>query len=121
MGFSSLEDYLITAWEGRYLQLDANDILAMVATWQFGDISDNPIYRGDFEKALGSIEARAFVMPSHTDQYFPPEDNRIEVSLMPNAELRTISTIWGHTGGGPGRNPADTAFIDSHLKELLAS
>ena len=121
LGFSSLEDYLITAWEGRYLQLDANDILAMVATWQFGDISDNPIYRGDFEKALGSIEARAFVMPSHTDQYFPPEDNRIEVSLMPNAELHTISTIWGHTGGGPGRNPADTAFIDSQLKELLAS
>ena len=121
LGFSSLEDYLITAWEGRYLQLDANDILAMVATWQAGDISDNPLYRGDFERALGAIKARALVMPSQTDQYFPPEDNRIEVSLMPNAELRTISTIWGHTGGGPGRNPADTAFIDRQLKELLAS
>lgn len=120
LGFSSLEDYLITAWEGRYLQLDANDILAMVATWQAGDISDNPMYNGDFEKALGSIKARAFVMPSETDQYFPPEDNRIEVGLMPNAELRTIPTIWGHTGGGPGRNPADTAFIDRQLKELLA-
>lgn len=121
LGFSSLEDYLITAWEGRYLQQDANDILAMVATWQAGDISDNPIYRGDFEKALGLIKARAFVMPSQTDQYFPPEDNRIEVALMPNAELRTIPTIWGHTGGGPGRNPADTAFIDNQLRELLAS
>ena len=120
LGFSSLEDYLITAWEGRYLQLDANDILAMVATWQSGDISDNPMYNGDFEKALGSIKARAFVMPSETDQYFPPEDNRIEVGLMPNAELRTIPTIWGHTGGGPGRNPVDTAFIDRQLKELLA-
>lgn len=121
LGFSSLEDYLITAWEGRYLQLDANDILAMVATWQAGDISDNPVYQGDFAKALGSIKARAFVMPSETDQYFPPEDNRIEVGLMPNAELRTISTIWGHTGGGPGRNPVDTAFIDRQLKELLAN
>ena len=121
LGFSSLEDYLITAWEGRYLQLDANDILAMVATWQAGDISDNPLYQGDFEKALGSIKARAFVMPSRTDQYFPPEDNEIEVGLMPNAELRPIETIWGHTGGGPGRNPVDTAFIDRQLKELLAS
>jgi homoserine O-acetyltransferase len=121
LGFSSLEDYLITAWEGRYIQLDANDILAMASTWQAGDISDNPLYGGDFEKALGSIKARAFVMPSQTDQYFPPEDNEIEVGLMPNAELRTIPTIWGHTGGGPGRNPVDTGFIDAQLKELLAS
>ena len=60
-------------------------------------------------------------MPSRTDQYFPPEDNEIEVGLMPNAELRPIETIWGHTGGGPGRNPVDTAFIDRQLKELLAS
>ncbi len=121
IGFASLEDYLITAWEGRFLQLDANDILAMIATWQAGDISDNPVYRGDFKGALGAIKARALVMPSQTDQYFPPEDNEIEVSLMPNAELCPIPTIWGHTGGGPGRNPVDTAFIDRQLKELLAS
>ena len=121
LGHSSLEDYLITAWEGRYLQQDANNILAMVATWQAGDISGNPLYGGNFEKALGAIKAKAFVMPSETDQYFPPEDNRIEVSMMPNAELRVIPTIWGHTGGGPGRNPADTAFIDAQLKELLRS
>ena len=121
LGHSSLEDYLITSWEGRYLQNDANNILAMVATWQAGDISDNPLYGGDFEQALGAIKAKAFVMPSETDQYFPPEDNRIEVSMMPNAELRVIPTIWGHTGGGPGRNPADTAFIDAQLKELLGS
>ena len=36
LGHSSLEDYLITSWEGRYLQNDANNILAMVATWQAG-------------------------------------------------------------------------------------
>ena len=121
LGHSSLEDYLITSWEGRYLQQDANNILSMIATWQAGDISDNPLYGGDFEAALGAIKARAFVMPSRTDQYFPPEDNEIEVSLMPDAELRVIPTIWGHTGGGPGRNPVDTAFIDAQLKELLAN
>ncbi len=121
MGFSSLEDYLVTAWEGRYLQLDANDILAMVHTWQNGDISDNPLYDRDFVKALGSIKAKALVMPSRTDQYFPPEDNEIEVGQMPSAELRVIPSIWGHLAGGPGRNPADTEFIDNNLKELLAS
>ena len=121
IGFSSLEDYLVSAWEGRYLQLDANDILAMVHTWQRGDISDNPIYEGDFVKALGSIKAKAMVMPSRTDQYFPPEDNEIEVGHMSNAELRVIPSIWGHLAGGPGRNPEDTRFIDQNLKDLLAS
>jgi homoserine O-acetyltransferase len=120
MGFSSVEDYIITAWEGRFLELDANDLLAMLATWQGGDISDNPLYGGDFEKALSSIKAKAFVMPSRTDQYFPPEDSEYEVAHMPYARLEVIPSIWGHLAGGPGRNPVDTAFIDGKLKELLA-
>jgi homoserine O-acetyltransferase len=121
MGFSSVEDYLITGWEGRFRETDANDFLAMINTWQNGDISNNPLYDGDFEAALGSIKAKAIVMPSQTDQYFPPEDNEIEVSHMPNAELRVIPSIWGHLAGGPGRNTVDTQFIDDALKELLAS
>ena len=121
LGFSSIEDYLVNAWEGRFLQLDANDILAMIETWQSGDISNNLRYNGDFELALGTISAKALVMPSQTDQYFPPEDSEIEVGLMPSAELRVIPSIWGHLAGGPGRNPVDTQFIDASLKELLAS
>lgn len=121
MGFSSVEDYIVTGWEGRFLELDANDLLAMVATWQAGDISANPTYQGDFQKALGSIKAKALVMPSQTDQYFPPEDSQIEVGMMPKAELRIIPSIWGHLAGGPGRNPVDTRFIDAALKELLAT
>ena len=71
LGHSSLEDYLITSWEGRYLQQDANNILSMIATWQAGDISDNSLYGGDFEKALGAIKARAFVMPSQNRPILP--------------------------------------------------
>lgn len=121
MGFSSLEDYLIAGWEGRFRESDANNLLSMVKTWQRGDISDNHIFKGDLEAALASIRAKAFVMPSQTDQYFPPEDNEIEVRYMPNAELRIIPSIWGHQAGGPGRNLTDTQFIDSSLKELLQS
>ena len=121
MGYSSLEDYLISAWEGRFLELDANDILAMVNTWQQGDISDNPLYKGDFLEALGAIKAKSMLMPSQTDQYFPSADNEMEVSYMPNAQLHVIPSIWGHLAGGPGRNPKDTQFIDTKLKELLAS
>jgi homoserine O-acetyltransferase len=121
IGYSSLEDYLVAFWEGRFLRLDANNLLAMLWTWQNGDISANPKYNGDFQKALGAIKAKAIVMPGMTDLYFPPEDNEIEVSHMPNAELRPFRSIWGHLAGGPGINPEDARFLDDTLKELLAS
>lgn len=121
LGFASLEDFLIGFWEGLFLPRDANNLLAMLWTWQKGDISGNELYGGDFEKALGAIKARAIVMPSQTDLYFPPEDNEYEVRHMPNAECRPIPSVWGHTAGGPGLNPVDVKFIDDALKELLAS
>lgn len=121
LGYSSLEDFLIAFWEGFFLPKDANNLLAMLWTWQHGDISANEVYQGDFERALGAIKARAFVMPGQTDLYFPPEDNEYEVSQMPNAELRPIPSIWGHFAGGPGTNPKDVEFLDRALKELLAS
>ena len=69
---------------------------------------------------LAAIKARAFVMPSLTDLYFPPEDNEVEVGQMPNAELRTIPSVWGHLAGS-GTNPDDVAWLSEQLKELLAS
>ena len=120
LGAASIEDFLVMQ-EGRRLGSDANNLLAMLWSWQQGDISANSLYQGDFEKALGAISAKAIVMPSQTDLYFPPEDNALEVRQMPNAELRPIPSIWGHMAGSPGVNPVDTAFIDSALKELLGS
>jgi homoserine acetyltransferase len=43
----------------------------MLRTWQNGDVSKQPSYNGDFEKALGSIRANTLVMPAKTDLYFP--------------------------------------------------
>jgi homoserine O-acetyltransferase len=52
--------------------------------------------------------------------YFPPEDNEIQVAMMPNAELRVIESIYGHGAGGPGfSNQEDDDFIDQALIELL--
>lgn len=48
---------------------DANDMLHLLNTWQNGDISqvrDN----GDYEKALGSIQAEVLLLPSKTDLFF---------------------------------------------------
>ena len=121
IGYSSLEDYLVAFWEGRRLEADANNFLAMLWTWQNADISANDIYQHDFVRALGLIKAKAIVMPGRTDLYFPPEDNESEVSHMPNAELRPIESIWGHLAGGPGFNPTDAKFVDEALKELLGN
>lgn len=121
LGYSSLEDFLVAFWEGFFLPKDANNLLAMLWTWQHGDISANELYNGNFRRALGAIKAKAFVMPGRTDLYFPPEDSRFEVAHMPNATLIPIDSVWGHFAGGPGTNPVDVAFLDAKLKELLAS
>ncbi len=57
MGYSSLEDFLVAFWEGFFLPKDPNNLLAMLWTWQNGDISDNEIYKRDFKAALGAIKA----------------------------------------------------------------
>jgi homoserine O-acetyltransferase/O-succinyltransferase len=121
LGYSSLEDFLVAFWEGFFLPKDPNNLLAMLWTWQNGDISANDKFKGDFDKALGAIKAKAFVMPGQTDLYFPPEDSQYEVSRMPSAEYRPIPSIWGHFAGGPGTNPVDVKFLDKAIKELLAS
>ncbi|MBD2462535.1 alpha/beta fold hydrolase [Oscillatoria sp. FACHB-1407] len=119
LGFETVEA-LLQWWEDDHLTWDANNLLAMIWSWQHADISDNPLYQGDFVRALRSLQARAIVMPSETDLYFPPEDSAIEVSHMPNAELRVIPSVWGHAAGGPGYNAADTALIEAAIAELLA-
>ena len=121
LGFLSLEDFIVNFWEALFTRIDANDLLSMLASWQAADISSNTIYHGDLAKALGSIKARALVMPCDTDLYFPPEDSAIEVGLMPNAELKPIPSIWGHSAGALGLNKADVAFIDQAIKGLLSA
>jgi homoserine O-acetyltransferase len=119
IGYSSLEDFLVSSWEGNFLKRDGNNLLAMLWTWQYGDISKNQLYNGDFKRALASVKALAFVMPSETDLYFTVADNALEVPNMPRAELRPIPSIWGHRAGNPQQNPADFQFLDRALKELL--
>lgn len=104
--------------EQTFGSFDANDLLAMVATWQSADIGAHPRFGGDLSAALAAIRARAFVMPSRTDLYFPPADNELEVAQMPNAELRVIPSIWGHMAGSGG-NAEDAAWLSSQLEELL--
>jgi homoserine O-acetyltransferase/O-succinyltransferase len=118
LGLASIDDVLRFS-EQRYRSRDANDLLAMLWTWQQADVSANDRFKGDLTGALQAITARAIVMPSETDLYFRVRDNEIEVRHMPNAELRPIPSIWGHAAGR-GTNPVDNAFIDAALSDLLA-
>ena len=106
--------------EQRYRSRDANDLLAMLWTWQHADVSANDRFKGDLVAALKAVTARAIVMPSETDLYFRVRDNELEVRHMPNAHLRPIPSIWGHAAGR-GTNPVDNAFIDAALGEVLAA
>jgi homoserine O-acetyltransferase len=118
MGLESIDDVFRFS-EARYQSRDANDLLAMLWSWQNADISANPRFNGDLTAALNAITARATVMPGETDLYFRVRDNELEVAHMPNAALRPIPSTWGHAAGR-GTNPADNAFIDKALRELLA-
>jgi homoserine O-acetyltransferase len=120
IGFTSLEDYLVRAWEGNYLRRAAEDLLSMIETWYQSDISDNPIYGGNLEAALGAITARAIIMPSTTDLYFPLADGEAETRLMPNAELRPIESIWGHRAGNPVQCTEDEARLRGAVQDLLS-
>ncbi|MEB0161005.1 homoserine acetyltransferase, partial [Pseudomonas sp. AH2 (2023)] len=51
-------------WAQDHAARDANDLLAMMDTWQSGDVGR---WRGGHERALASISARTIVMPSTTD------------------------------------------------------
>ncbi len=120
LGFDTVED-LLAFWEDDHLCWDANDLLAMLWTWQQADIGNNPQFQGSFEQAMAAISARTLVMPCATDLYFTPADSEIEVAHMTNAQLRVIASDWGHCAGGPGRNPEDTRFIEAAMAELLGA
>ncbi|HZE39521.1 MAG TPA: alpha/beta fold hydrolase [Stackebrandtia sp.] len=120
LGFSSLEDFIVGVWEANFADWDANDLLAMMRTWTGADIGQTPGCGGDTAAALASIKARALVMPSERDLYFPVADERWAVERMADAELLVIPGVWGHIAGG-GADPEAAKFIAAALTRFLAS
>lgn len=118
LGLDSVEAVVGLVYD-YFARRDINDLLGMLWTWQHADISKNDRFDGDFAAALGAISARAIVMPGSTDLYFTVADSEIEVSHMPNAELRPIESLFGHFAGG-GQVPEGKAMIDQAIDELLA-
>jgi homoserine O-acetyltransferase len=75
LGFQSVEELLIY-WEDDHLSMDANNLLAMLWTWQNNDVSANPMYGGDFEESLKSIKVKNGMI-----YYFPPPFSPLHLLL----------------------------------------
>ncbi len=119
-GYKNAQEVLDKLWNKIYYRRDANDLLAMIRTWQEHDISNNEIFDKNFKKALNSIKAKTILMPGKNDLYFPPEDNAIELENIPNGELRIIPSSYGHYAGA-GKSSKDLNFINQAIKDLLSN
>lgn len=119
LGYSSLEDWLVGAWEGNFLRRDAHDLLAHVHTWQHSSIADDPAHGGDLERALRAISAKVLLMPSRTDLYFRWQDNAAELPCIADGRLAIIESAWGHRAGNPVHRGEDWAFVRDEVRALL--
>ncbi|KAF0806955.1 homoserine O-acetyltransferase [Alcanivorax sp. S71-1-4] len=118
LGFGSREA-LLSWWEQDHLQQDAHDLLAVMDTWYTGDISDNPVFAGNYAAALGAMRAPTLIMPASSDLYFVPDEIARDAAQMPGARYRLLTTDWGHCGGGPGRSADAMQQILGALEGLL--
>ncbi|MEN9214778.1 MAG: alpha/beta fold hydrolase [Gloeomargarita sp. DG02_3_bins_56] len=121
LGYESLADYLERGWERNYRRRDPRDLLAMIDTWLHCDVGQNPLYQGDYRRALQAIQAKTLVMPATTDLYFPVADCAAEAALIPGAVCRPIPSLWGHRAGNPWQHPPDAAFIRQAVRDWLAA
>ncbi|KAK5110447.1 hypothetical protein LTR62_005798 [Meristemomyces frigidus] len=121
LGFKDLEDFMVNFWEAWGLSKDPENMLVMLHTWQAADCSAQEPYNGDFEAAMKGIKAKALVLPSQTDLYFPPEDSENEVHHMRPGVGVCIAfpSIWGHWAGGPGQSTEDVKWLDSKLRWFI--
>ena len=118
LGADNHEEFVKFFWEPTFLKHDANDLLAQLTTWEYGDISDNSLYKKDLVAALSAITARTIVSPVDLDRFFPPVDSMAEAEHMPNGQCVTIKSIWGHMAPV---EPDAQKQIDASLSVLLAA
>ena len=117
-GYKSPQEVLDKLWKTIYYKRDANDLLAMIRTWQEHDISNNEKYNGNIEEALSSIKANVVLMPGINDLYFPPEENKEELKSLKNGKLEIIPSNYGHYAGA-AKSKEDLDFVNHQIEILL--
>jgi homoserine O-acetyltransferase len=119
LGATDLEHFLQRDWASRFQARPAANLYAQAITWTHGDISANPLYKGDLTLALSSIKARMLLLPGETDLYFRVADHIPELEHLMDARLSPIPSIWGHRAGNPAVIPADAAFIRDEVRSWI--
>ena len=119
IGFETAQE-LLHDWEMDHLNWDANNLLAKLATWQAGDISNNDTYAGNFHSALEAITAKTIVIACDNDLYFQPADNQLEISHIKSGDLRIYESPWGHCVASPGNGTAFADYLDACIDELIS-
>ena len=117
-GYKSPQEVLDKLWKTIYYKRDANDLLAMIRTWQEHDISNNEKFNGNIEQALSSIKANVVLMPGINDLYFPPEENKEELKSLKNGKLEIIPSNYGHYAGA-AKSEEDLDFVNNQIEILL--
>jgi homoserine acetyltransferase len=119
MGFDTLAAWDEVATDTGYRDWTGEDLLAMLAMWQRGDIARCVSgAKGELDQALKTIEAKVLLMPCETDQYFRPYVSEREGKVIRDARVCVVPSIWGHIAGG-GANPKDVEWMGEKIKMLL--
>lgn len=118
LGFTSVEDFIVGFVEGHFAPQDPNNLLTLLAKWRGGDVTESTGM--DLATALARITAKVSVIAIEEDAFFPLRDIEREQRLIPNGELKRVSSPWGHLAlFGVDENYNRT--IDGYLRELLAA
>ena len=54
-GYASLEDFVERSYVGGFANDEPHNLLAMLALWDAGDASANPVFEGDLHAALAAV------------------------------------------------------------------
>jgi homoserine O-acetyltransferase/O-succinyltransferase len=119
IGFKNVKN-LLDNWADEHAKnWDANDLLCKLKTWQLNDISNNPLYKGNYIKSLKSIKAKTILMPCNQDLYFRTEDNMYEKKFIKKVSLRPVNSSFGHCAANPGNDKNFEKKLDKNIIELL--
>ena len=102
-----------------FLEFHRHDILSLIRTWQFADISANARFGGNLKNALEAITVPVFLMPISHDLIFPPQDLEECARHLPNSRTTVLYSIWGHRAGAPNSDAADIAELETAIRGFL--
>ena len=102
-----------------FQEVAAQDLLCQVRAWKTGDISNNPIHRGDLTGALGYIRARTLLLPISHDLLVPPREVESVRGTVTTATVQRLFSTWGHAAATPDGSEVDIGSLETIMKAFL--